>query len=71
MVENAGKSKVQRLSGLLMLGQMDEGLLRLSSFEGKLDGPTWSERLELKIEEAAPFVEAVRVYGEVMLARVL
>jgi hypothetical protein len=50
---------------------MDEGLLRLSSFDGKLYGPTWSERLELPIGDAAPFVEAVRVYGEVMLARVL
>jgi hypothetical protein len=71
LVENAGKSKVQRLSGLLLLGHLDEGLLRLASFEGKLQGPTWSERLEIRLDDAERFVEAVRVYGEVMLARVL
>lgn len=71
LVECAGKSKLQRLPALLLLGRLDEGLLRLSSFEGKLNGPVWSERLELPLEEAATFVEAVRVYGEVMLARVL
>jgi hypothetical protein len=71
LVENAGKSKIQRLSGLLLLGRIDEGLLRLSSFEGKLYGPIWSERLELPIEESDRFVEAMRLYGETMLARVL
>jgi hypothetical protein len=71
LVENAGKSKVQRLSGLLLLGRIDEGLLRLPYFEGKLTGPMWSEKLELPIEEKDRFVEAMRVYGEVMLARVL
>lgn len=69
LVESAGKSKLLRLPGLLMLGMKDQGLLRLSSFDGKLYGPTWSEKLELAIEEADPFVEALRVYGEVMLVR--
>lgn len=69
LVEKAGKSKLLRLPGLLMLGNKDVGLLRLSSFDGKLYGPTWSEKLELNIEEAEPFVEAVRVFGEVMLVR--
>jgi GTPase SAR1 family protein len=71
LVETAGKSKIQRLPAILMLGQMDEGLLRLSAFDEKLQGPTWSERLELPLEESEPFIEALRVYGEVMLARVL
>lgn len=71
LVENIGKSKVQRLSAVLALGWMDEGLLRLSSFEGKLPGPSWSQRLELPLEAKESFVEAMRVYGEVMLARVL
>src|SRR5262249_39051761 len=71
LVETAGKTKIQRLPALLLLGQMDEGLLRLSSFEDRLQGPTWSERLELPLGESEPFVEALRVYGEVMLARVL
>ena len=69
--ETAGKTKIQRLPAILMLGQMDEGLLRLSSFEEKLMGPTWSERLELPIDDSENFIEALRVYGEVMLARVL
>jgi hypothetical protein len=71
LVETAGKSKIQRLPAMMLLGQMDEGLLRLASFEGALQGPTWSDRLELPIEESEPFIEALRVYGEVMLARVL
>ena len=71
VLQTAGKSKIQRLPALLVLGQMDEGLLRLSSFDGKLEGPTWSDKLELSLEEGAEFVEALRVYGEVMLARVL
>jgi hypothetical protein len=71
LVENAGKSKVRRLPGLLLLGRIDEGLLRLSSFGNRLDGPTWSEKLEIRLEEADRFVEAVRVFGEVMLARMV
>lgn len=71
LVESAGKSKLLRLAGLLILGMKDEGLLRLSSFDGKLYGPTWSEKLDLAIEDADAFVEAVRVYGEVMLVRSL
>lgn len=71
LLETAGKTKIQRLPAVMLLGQMDEGLLRLSSFEGKLQGPTWSDRLELGLEEKDPFIEALRVYGEVMLARAL
>jgi hypothetical protein len=71
LVQTAGKTKIQRLPAVMLLGQKDEGLLRLSSFEEKLQGPTWSEKLELSIEESEPFIEALRVYGEVMLARVL
>ena len=71
LVKNAGKSKVARLPGVLILGMMDEGVLRLSSFEEKLRGPTWSDRLELSIDDAEPFVEALRLFGEVMLARSL
>lgn len=71
LVEQVGKSKVARIPGLLVLGQMDEGLLRLSSLESKLKGPTWAKRMEPAAEDAEGFVEAVRVYGEVMLARLL
>lgn len=71
LVENAGKTRVHRLPGLLLLGHMDEGLLRLSSFEKDLVGPTWSERLEAGIEEHERFMEAIKLFGEVMLARAL
>lgn len=70
-VEQAGKSKVARLPGLLVLGQMDEGLLRLAKLAPELKGPTWANRLEAEIDDAEPFVEAVRLFGEVMLARSL
>lgn len=71
LVKEVGKPKMARLPALLLLGRMDEGLLRLASFGGKLGGPTWSEKLELPIEESARFIEAVRLYAEVMLARVV
>jgi len=71
LVQTAGKSKIQRLPAMLMLGQMDTGLLRLTHLETKLTGPTWSEKLELPVEQSEPFIEALRVYGEVMLARAL
>ena len=70
-IDQAGKSKVARLPGLLVLGQRDEGLLRLSTLAPKLSGLTWSDRFEGEIEDAEGFVEAVRVFGEVMLARTL
>lgn len=70
-VDQAGRSKVQRLPGLLVLGQMDEGLLRLSTLAPKLTGPTWAEKLEASIDDADAFVESMRVFGEVMLARAL
>lgn len=71
LVEQAGKTKVARLPGLLVLGQMDEGLLRLATLAPKLTGPTWASRLEASIDDEEAFVEAVRVFGEVMLARTL
>ena len=72
LLDQAGKTRVSRLPGLLVLGRADEGLLRLPAIEKRLKrGPTWSERIELDIDDGARFVEAVRVLGEVMLARVL
>lgn len=71
LVEQMGKSKMARLPALLLMGRLDEGLLRLASFEGKLFGPTWSDKLEVPHDQPEPFLEALRVYGEVMLARAL
>jgi hypothetical protein len=72
LLDQAGKSRVVRLPGLLVLGRMDEGTLRLDpTIEKRVQGPTWSERVELPYTERDPFVEAVRLFGEVMLARVL
>lgn len=71
LIKEAGRSRLARLPGLLLLGMMDEGLLRLSAIASKLDGgPTWSDQLELSIDDADAFVEAIRVLGEVMLARI-
>ena len=55
----------------MVLGQLDEGLLRTPRFLPKLQGPSWSAPVELPIDDAAGFVEAVRVYAETMLARTL
>ena len=71
LVKTAGKSKIQRLPGLMVLGQKDEGLLRTARFTKKLIGPAWSAPVELPIDDASGFVEAVRLYTEAMLARVL
>ncbi|MBK8011394.1 MAG: hypothetical protein IPK13_08590 [Deltaproteobacteria bacterium] len=69
--DRAGRSKIARLPGLLALGRTDEGVMRLESFASKLSGPAWTQRVEAPIEEAAPFVDALRLYGEVVLARTL
>lgn len=69
--DEAGKTRLMRLPGLLVLGRMDEGTLRLDHLEKKLRGPTWSERIEAPIDQKEPFFEAVKLFGEVMLARVL
>lgn len=71
LVEQAGKAKLARLPALLVLGRMDEGLLRLPHFQQKLAGPTWSQKLDLPRTAEEPFLEALRLYAEVMLARAL
>lgn len=71
LVEEAGKSRVARLPGLLVLGRKDEGLLRMDKYAGDMIGPTWCDRLEAPLEPGAPFIEAVRLLGEAMLARML
>lgn len=71
LLKTAGKSRIQRIPALLMLGRTDEGLLQLPMIEKKLEGATWSQSLAPPIEEGEPFLEALRVFGEVMMARVL
>lgn len=71
LVDTVGKSRMRRLPGLLMLGQHDEGLLRLSSFEGALSGVQWSHRYEGTVDDTAGFIEALRLYAEVMLTRMV
>jgi hypothetical protein len=71
LLEEAGKSRIVRVPSLLVLGRIDEGLLRLKRYEADLQGPTWTDRIETTMEPAEPFVEGVRVLGEAMLARVL
>lgn len=71
LAQTVGMSKLRRLPSLLLLGHPDAGELRLASIEPRLNGPVWSDRFEMAIEEGTAFVERVRMYGEVMLARVL
>jgi len=69
LVDTVGISRMRRLPGLLMLGQHDAGLLRLSAYEGALPGVQWSHRYEGPVTDAPGFLEAFRLYVEVMLAR--
>jgi hypothetical protein len=71
LLDEAGKSRIVRVPSLLVLGRMDDGLLRLKRYEAELQGPTWTERVEASLEPAEPFVEGVRMLGEAMLARML
>lgn len=71
LLKTAGKSKIQRLPGLMVLGQQDAGLLRTARFMSTLNGPSWSAPVEAPIDDAVAFVEAVRLYTEAMLARLL
>lgn len=71
LLDEAGKSRIQRVPGLLVLGHQDEGLLRLPRFIDELEGPTWCTSVDSPVDEAAPFLEALRLFGEAMLARVL
>lgn len=69
LVDTVGKSRMRRLPGLLVLGRKDEGLTSLSAHESSLARVEWSLRFDGPIEDAAGFLEAFRLYGEVMLAR--
>ena len=71
LLDEAGKTRLTRIPGLLLLGRMDEGLLRLPALEKRLKGATWSQRLELARDDGPALAEAIRVFGETMLARVL
>lgn len=72
LIKVAGRSRIARLPALLMLGQMDEGLLRVASIEKELDPVvTWSDRFDAAIDDEQRWVEAARVLGEVMLARLV
>ncbi len=69
LVAQAGKSRMARLASLLVLGHRDEGLLRLASYADGLTGVQWSHRFEGGIEDEEGFIEALRLYAEVMLLR--
>ncbi len=71
LLDEAGKSRIVRVPSLLVLGRIEDGLLRLKRYETDLQGPTWTERVEAPLEPREPFVEGVRLLGEAMLARVL
>lgn len=70
-IEQAGKSRMRRLPGMIAMGQSDEGLLTLAGVEKRLPGVTWSHRYAGPIEDASGFVDALRLYAEVVLSRML
>jgi len=69
LVDTVGKSRMRRMPALLMLGQHDAGLLRLPAYGDALAGVQWSHRHDGPIDDADGFIEAVRLYGEVLLTR--
>ncbi|MBI2373344.1 MAG: hypothetical protein HYV07_05040 [Deltaproteobacteria bacterium] len=69
--ETAGKTRIVRLPSIMILSRQDEGLLRLPLISKELQGPTWSQLLDISHDAAEPFVEAVRMLGELMVARAL
>lgn len=71
LVGQLGRSRVVRVPSLLVLGRMDEGLLRLSALEPELGVFAWGQRFEAPLDEHAAFLEAVRLLGESILARVV
>ena len=65
-----GRTRINRLPGLLLMGQTDEGLLRLSSFASVFSrGPTWSQKLQIAADDSDSFRESVLLFAEAMLAR--
>lgn len=71
LVDTIGKSRSRRLPALLMLGQHDQGLLRLPAYEGQLSNVQWSHRYDGPVDDADGFLEAVQLYGEVLLTRMV
>lgn len=71
LVRQLGRSRVNRVPSLLMLGRMDEGLARLSTLEPELVGISWGQRLEAPLEDTGEFLEAFQLLGESMLARMV
>lgn len=68
--EEMGRSRLLRIPTLLMLGQADAGLARLSTLEPNLEPMTWGQRFEGPLEDVEGFLEAVRLLAESMLIRV-
>ncbi|HJL41710.1 MAG TPA: hypothetical protein RMG48_10440 [Myxococcales bacterium LLY-WYZ-16_1] len=67
----AGGSRIRRLPSMLVLGRQDEGLLTLDSVVSKLSQVTWSQRHAGPLEDAEGFLEALRLYAEVVAGRIL
>lgn len=70
-VAQAGRSRMRRLPAMLVRGRGDEGLLTLNSLESKLTEVTWSHRFDGPLEEQQGFMEAIRLYAEVVMGRIL
>lgn len=71
LVRQLGRSRVARVPSLLLLGRVDEGLARLSTLEPELGGIAWGQRLEAPLDDVEAFLEAMRLLGESMMARMV
>jgi len=72
LVKEAGRTRLARLPGLLVVSRIDEGLLRAPRLEKDLaGGPTWSERAELGPGGSDRWLDTLKLFGELVLARVV
>lgn len=71
VIDTAGKSKVRRLPTLLLVGQQDEGELAPASVKERLTQVVWSDHFDGPIDDAEGFMQKLRLFAEVVLARSL
>ena len=71
LIDTVGRTKISRIPSVLLLGQIDEGDLVLSSIEPQLVSIAWGQKLECPLTDTSSFIEAIYLLGESMLARIV
>jgi GTPase SAR1 family protein len=72
LMKEAGRSRITRLPGLRLLGQKDQGLLRLRSFKSVFKiGPKWVQSLEENHDCADELTKAIPLFADAMLRRMV